>query len=359
MTSNVSGLHHQHVSGCWKFKQMSSYNWEIGNKPNCWYFSKYYFQSNLPYNAPFFTTWFCTNWAVLYFPVYFLCRVAKTKCSNPSEIVAESLRGFRDKGFTGGRFLTRCSLFCGLWVVTNYTYIHSLRILLATDVMALFATNVCCVYLLSWVILHEQFVGVRVIGASQLNLEGAYRSISVEFQIVAVILCDTGIALFAYMDGISGSPTLGSVVLAVSAAAGSAVYKVSDRTAIYRLKTIRWCCYNCVYCIFVAAGLVQKSDRRDHVRSGVSVLFAGRTLQRRSTLANLSCLVLFRRRKHPMDSTSMAGSTFGQYSALGSVVSLTCIVRCNVFTMRLLSPSLIHVLPDSPLLYSCEHAGQL
>jgi len=45
-------------------------------------------------------------------------------------------------------------------------------------------------------------------------------------QIVAVILCDTGIALLAYMDGITGSPTLGGVVLAASAAAGSAVYKV-------------------------------------------------------------------------------------------------------------------------------------
>ncbi|XP_015120593.1 putative thiamine transporter SLC35F3 isoform X3 [Diachasma alloeum] len=160
----------------------------------------------LPYNAPFFTTWFCTNFAVLYFPIYFLCRIVKTKCSNPTEIIAESLRGFRDKGFTGGRFLTRCSLFCILWVATNYMYIHSLRILLATDVMALFATNVSCVYLLSWVILHEQFVGVRI---------------------VAVILCDTGIALLAYMDGITGSPTLGGVVLAASAAAGSAVYKVS------------------------------------------------------------------------------------------------------------------------------------
>ena len=45
-------------------------------------------------------------------------------------------------------------------------------------------------------------------------------------QIVAVILCNTGIALLAYMDGITGSPTLGGVVLATSAAAGSAVYKV-------------------------------------------------------------------------------------------------------------------------------------
>lgn len=60
------------------------------------------------------------------------------------------------------RFLTRCSLFCLLWVATTYMYLHSLRILLATDAMALFATNVSCVYLLSWVILHEQFVGVRV-----------------------------------------------------------------------------------------------------------------------------------------------------------------------------------------------------
>lgn len=163
------------------------------------------------YNAPFFTTWFCTNWAVLYFPVYLLCQATTKKCSNPSEIIAESLRAFRDKGFTGARFLTRCSLFCGLWVATNYMYIHSLRILFATDVMALFATNVACVYLLSWVILHEQFVGVRI---------------------VAVILCDTGIALLAYMDGITGSPTLSGVVLAAAAAAGSAVYKVLFKKVI-------------------------------------------------------------------------------------------------------------------------------
>ncbi|XP_031783950.1 uncharacterized protein LOC107981432 isoform X9 [Nasonia vitripennis] len=51
-------------------------------------------------------------------------------------------------------------------------------------------------------------------------------------QIVAVILCDTGIALLAYMDGITGSPTLGGVVLAASAAAGSAVYKVLFRKVV-------------------------------------------------------------------------------------------------------------------------------
>ncbi len=44
---------------------------------------------------------------------------------------------------------------------------------------------------------------------------------------MAVILCNTGIALLAYMDGITRSPTLGGVVLAAAASAGSAVYKVS------------------------------------------------------------------------------------------------------------------------------------
>lgn len=113
-------------------------------------------------------------------------------------------------------------------------YIYSLRILLATDVMALFATNVSCVYLLSWVILHEQFVGVRVSSAvfdKNYNYSSRQNSYSIKTnasQIVAVILCNTGIALLAYMDGITGSPTLGGVVLATSAAAGSAVYKVES-----------------------------------------------------------------------------------------------------------------------------------
>lgn len=51
--------------------------------------------------------------------------------------------------------------------------------------------------------------------------------LSIPLQIVAVILCDTGIALLAYMDGITESRTLGGVVLATLAAAGYAVFRVS------------------------------------------------------------------------------------------------------------------------------------
>ncbi|KAF5277360.1 hypothetical protein FQA39_LY06173 [Lamprigera yunnana] len=168
-------------------------------------------QYSTSFNAPFFTTWFITNWTMLFFPLYFICRLISQRFKSPTEIFSESIRDFREKGFTAAHFLTRCSLFCLLWVVTNYMYIRALCILLSTDVMALFATNVSCVYLLSWVILHEQFVGIRI---------------------MAVIMCDTGIALLAYMDGITGSPTLGGVVLAASAAAGSAVYKVLFKKVI-------------------------------------------------------------------------------------------------------------------------------
>lgn len=116
----------------------------------------------LKFEAPFFISWFFTNFTFLFFPIYILGRVAVRKCDKPAEILGDVLRGFRDRGFTIGRFLNRCLIFCVLWVLFSYFFCRSLKILLATESIALFATNVACVYLLSWVILHEQFVGVRV-----------------------------------------------------------------------------------------------------------------------------------------------------------------------------------------------------
>lgn len=170
--------------------------------------------------------------------------------------------------------MARCCLFSMLWILTNYLYIYSLKILGCTEVMSLFATNVCFIYLLSWVVLHEQFVGLRVNEyethlfktascawavcdcwkiifafilwqklhkSNNFPMSEAKRHtkivknslhgqinwyINFFFKIVAVILSNTGIALLAYMDGITQSPTLGGVVLAAAAAAGSAIYKV-------------------------------------------------------------------------------------------------------------------------------------
>ncbi|KOB77849.1 Uncharacterized protein OBRU01_00625, partial [Operophtera brumata] len=163
------------------------------------------------YNAPFFTAWFCTNWLIFFYPLYLIVMLIHNRCKSANDIIFDAFSDFREKGFTFVRFISRCGLFCLLWVVTIFMYITSLKILLSTDVVALFATNVSCIYLLSWVILHEQFVGVRI---------------------VAAILCDTGIALLAYMDGITGSSTLGGVVLAACAAAGFAIFKVTHIIAL-------------------------------------------------------------------------------------------------------------------------------
>ncbi|XP_042887510.1 putative thiamine transporter SLC35F3 [Penaeus japonicus] len=164
------------------------------------------------FDAPFFTTWFCTTWTGLFFPMYLASHLCFKRDKSSLKVTLKAIaQNFRDRGVTFSKFMTRCCLFCLLWVVTNYMYVYSLRILDCTDVMALYSAHVSFVYLLSWVILHDQFVGVRI---------------------VAVILCNTGIALLAYMDGITKTKTLGGVVLAAAAAAGSAVYKVLFKKVI-------------------------------------------------------------------------------------------------------------------------------
>ena len=94
-------------------------------------------------------------------------------------------------------------------VATNqhdHTVLFSIsRTLDCSVVLALFSTNSSFVYMLSWVVLHKQFVGIRI---------------------MAVILSTTGISLLAYMDGVADNKTLGAVLIASGAAVGSAIYKV-------------------------------------------------------------------------------------------------------------------------------------
>lgn len=70
-------------------------------------------------------------------------------------------------------------------------------------------------------------------------------------------MCDTGIALLAYMDGITGSPTLGGVVLAVLAAAGYAVFKVPIYLSYYKfhiMVSLQALCINVKYlCYFLCS----------------------------------------------------------------------------------------------------------
>lgn len=67
-----------------------------------------------------------------------------------------------DNGLTTMQFVGRCALFSLLWISTIFGLVYSLANIDATLVMALFACSAALVYLLSWVLLHQQFVGVRV-----------------------------------------------------------------------------------------------------------------------------------------------------------------------------------------------------
>lgn len=67
-----------------------------------------------------------------------------------------------DNGLTTLQFFIRCALFAFLWLGIILGIVYSLTNLDATAVMALFSFSSSLTYFLSWVILHQQFVGIRV-----------------------------------------------------------------------------------------------------------------------------------------------------------------------------------------------------
>lgn len=89
---------------------------------NSTYFPIYISQTTTitAFNAPFFASWFYTNFVVLFFPIYLLGRVAVKKCESPGEILGDVLRGLRDRGFTAGKYVyIWCFLFVCLFILFN------------------------------------------------------------------------------------------------------------------------------------------------------------------------------------------------------------------------------------------------
>uniref|UniRef100_A0A6P7FMG9 Thiamine transporter SLC35F3 n=1 Tax=Diabrotica virgifera virgifera TaxID=50390 RepID=A0A6P7FMG9_DIAVI len=180
------------------------------------------------YQAPFFTTWFVTNWTMLFFPLYFLCRLSNRRCESISDILSESIRDFRDKGFTADGDKAYCRRLNG-----NNFYRGKLN----GGKMHQDGDKAYCRRLNGSNFYIGKLNGGKekrdwLIYDASAKAGILIRYIFFFFQIMAVIICDTGVALLAYMDGITGSPTLGGVVLATSAAAGSAVYKVLFKKVI-------------------------------------------------------------------------------------------------------------------------------
>ncbi|KPP57076.1 solute carrier family 35 member F4-like [Scleropages formosus] len=157
------------------------------------------------FSCPFFVTWFSTNWNILFFPLYYSGHLVTTReKQSPIQKFRECSRIFGEEGLTLKLFIKRTAPFSILWTLTNYLYLLALRKLTATDVSALYCCHKAFVFLLSWIVLKDRFMGVRI---------------------VAAIMAITGIVMMAYADGFHGDSIIG-VALAVGSASTSALYKV-------------------------------------------------------------------------------------------------------------------------------------
>ncbi|XP_069854225.1 solute carrier family 35 member F3 isoform X3 [Dipodomys merriami] len=157
------------------------------------------------FDAPFTLTWFATNWNFLFFPLYYAGRVCK---STEKQSVKQRYRDccglFGENGLTLKVFFTKAAPFGVLWTLTNYLYLHAIKKINTTDVSVLFCCNKAFVFLLSWTVLRDRFMGVRI---------------------VAAILAIAGIVMMTYADGFHSHSVIG-IALVVGSASMSALYKV-------------------------------------------------------------------------------------------------------------------------------------
>ncbi|KAM8834139.1 uncharacterized protein slc35f4 isoform 1-T1 [Synchiropus picturatus] len=161
------------------------------------------------FSCPFFISWFSSNWNILFFPLYYSGHFMLTReKQTPIQKFRECSRLFGEDGMTLKLFVKRTAPFSILWTLTNYLYLLALKKLTATDVSALYCCHKAFVFLLSWIVLKDRFMGVRI---------------------VAAIMAITGIVMMAYADGFHGDSFVG-VALAVGSASTSALYKVGTGT---------------------------------------------------------------------------------------------------------------------------------
>ncbi|KAJ3610102.1 hypothetical protein NHX12_022196 [Muraenolepis orangiensis] len=157
------------------------------------------------FDAPFTLTWFATTWNCLFFPLYYVGHLCKSpERQTPRQRFRECCRFFGEDGLTPKVFFTKVAPFGLLWILTNYLYLQALRKINTTDASALFCCNKAFVFLLSWIVLRDRFMGVRI---------------------VAAILAIAGIVMMTYADGFHSHSVIG-ITFVVASASMSALYKV-------------------------------------------------------------------------------------------------------------------------------------
>ncbi|XP_066091395.1 solute carrier family 35 member F3 isoform X2 [Saccopteryx bilineata] len=157
------------------------------------------------FDAPFTLTWFATAWNCLFFPLYYVGHICKAaERQSVLQRYRECCRFFGDNGLTLKVFFTKAAPFGVLWTLTNYLYLHAIKKINTTDASVLFCCNKAFVFLLSWIVLRDRFMGVRI---------------------VAAILAIAGIVMMTYADGFHSHSVIG-IALVVGSASMSALYKV-------------------------------------------------------------------------------------------------------------------------------------
>ncbi|MCI4384360.1 hypothetical protein PGIGA_G00037760 [Pangasianodon gigas] len=162
-------------------------------------------------NVPFTLTWFSTSWNCLLFPLYYLGHLCWSKDrQGVRQRFRECCQFLGDDGLSVKTLLSVVAPFGVLWTLTSYLYLQGLRRIPATDASALFCCSRAFVFLISWIVLRDRFMGVRI---------------------VAAILAIAGIVMITYADGFHSHSVIG-ISLVVGSASTAAMYKVLFRLVL-------------------------------------------------------------------------------------------------------------------------------
>ncbi|XP_022310046.2 solute carrier family 35 member F3-like isoform X1 [Crassostrea virginica] len=159
------------------------------------------------FHSPLLCMYFWTSWLVFFYPVYIAIELILSKGEFPvRQKFRENLYLYGPYESNPGRYVYKTIILCFLWGLTGFTYVRALdpSFLEPTDISALLTTNHTFVYMLSWVVLFEKFVPLRIF---------------------ALILSVSGVVLFAYADGFGSHSTWG-VVLAIASSSALTIFKV-------------------------------------------------------------------------------------------------------------------------------------
>ncbi|XP_025089614.1 putative thiamine transporter SLC35F3 isoform X3 [Pomacea canaliculata] len=115
--------------------------------------------------SPAGLTYFCSGWLMLAFPPYLLMNVL-VKHKNMKEVLRESIAvyaGIQGQEARHWPHVWKTALLLFTWALALYTYFEALWRIEAADVTSLYATNHSFVYMLSWIVLFDKFVAIRVL----------------------------------------------------------------------------------------------------------------------------------------------------------------------------------------------------